>query len=119
MIRKRLFKTQSRCRHVTLTSLPASLSTNAYGRARGRSQPLPSAKLRRWHSTDSYNDRDMNATFTAVVKQGDDWWIGLIKEVPGGNHRSEGKRNRLKSLRDILVEACHSPPAARFASRRL
>jgi len=37
----------------------------------------------------------MNATFTAVVKQGDDWWIGLIKEVPGGNHRSEGKRNRL------------------------
>ena len=30
----------------------------------------------------------MNGTYTAVLKQSGDWWIGWIEEVPGVNCRS-------------------------------
>jgi predicted RNase H-like HicB family nuclease len=52
-----------------------------------------------------YNDSDMNATFTAVVKERGDWWIGWIEEVPGVNAQERTKTELLKSLREALVEA--------------
>lgn len=51
------------------------------------------------------NDRDMNATFTAVVKQRAEWWIGWIEEVPGVNAQERTKTELLKSLREALLEA--------------
>jgi predicted RNase H-like HicB family nuclease len=48
---------------------------------------------------------NMNATFTAVVKQRGDWWIGWIEEVPGVNAQERTKTELLKSLREALLEA--------------
>ncbi|MEA3213223.1 MAG: hypothetical protein QOE70_6280 [Chthoniobacter sp.] len=47
----------------------------------------------------------MNATFTAIVKQRGDWWIGWIEEVPGVNAQERTKPELLKSLREVLLEA--------------
>lgn len=35
----------------------------------------------------------MKQTFTAVVKQDGDWWIGWIEEVPGVNARKQLAKN--------------------------
>jgi predicted RNase H-like HicB family nuclease len=47
---------------------------------------------------------NMNATFTAVVKQRGDWWIGWIEEVPGVNAQERTKTELMKSLREALLE---------------
>jgi predicted RNase H-like HicB family nuclease len=47
----------------------------------------------------------MTGTFTAIVKQRGDWWIGWIEEVPGVNAQERTKPELLASLREVLVEA--------------
>ena len=47
----------------------------------------------------------MNSTYTAVVKQDADWWIGWIEEVPGVNCQESSREELLKSLRETLTEA--------------
>lgn len=47
----------------------------------------------------------MNGTFTAIVKQRGDWWIGWIEEVPGVNAQERTKTELMASLREVLVEA--------------
>ncbi len=47
----------------------------------------------------------MNATFTAIVKQRGDWWVGWIEEVPGVNGQEKTKVELLHSLKGILSEA--------------
>ena len=47
----------------------------------------------------------MNQTFTAVVKNDGDWWIGWIEEVPGVNCQERSRDELLTTLRTILVEA--------------
>jgi predicted RNase H-like HicB family nuclease len=47
----------------------------------------------------------MNGTFTAIVKQRGDWWIGWIEEVPGVNAQERTKPELIKSLREVLLEA--------------
>lgn len=47
----------------------------------------------------------MNATYTAIVKQDGDWWIGWVEEVPGVNAQEKSKAELLSSLRQILFEA--------------
>ena len=47
----------------------------------------------------------MKNTFTAVVKQDGDWWIGWIEEVPGVNCQEETRDELLESLRITLLEA--------------
>ena len=47
----------------------------------------------------------MHRTFTAVVKQGSDVWIGWIEEVPGVNCQEPTRDELLKSLRVTLAEA--------------
>lgn len=47
----------------------------------------------------------MHQTFTAVVKQEADAWIGWIEEVPGVNCREPTREELLASLRVTLAEA--------------
>jgi len=47
----------------------------------------------------------MNSTYTAIVKNDGDWWIGWIEEVPGVNAQERTKEELIASLREILAEA--------------
>ena len=47
----------------------------------------------------------MNNSYTAILKQDGDWWIGWVEEVPGVNAQEKTKEALLASLRDILREA--------------
>jgi len=47
----------------------------------------------------------MNQTYTAVIKQDANWWIGWIEEVPGVNCQEHSRENLLQSLRVTLIEA--------------
>ena len=47
----------------------------------------------------------MNQTYTAVVKQDANWWIGWIEEVPGVNCQESSRETLLQSLRETLIEA--------------
>jgi predicted RNase H-like HicB family nuclease len=47
----------------------------------------------------------MRSTFTAIVKQSGEWWIGWIEEVPGVNAQEKTKEELLSALRDVLKEA--------------
>ena len=44
-------------------------------------------------------------TYTAVVKQDGQWWIGWIEEVPGVDCQERTRQELLESLRIILGEA--------------
>ncbi len=44
-------------------------------------------------------------TYTAIVKQDGDWWIGWIEEVPGTNCQEATRDELLESLRVVLQEA--------------
>jgi len=47
----------------------------------------------------------MSQTYTAVVKQDGDWWIGWIEEVPGVNCQEGTREALLNALRTTLAEA--------------
>ena len=47
----------------------------------------------------------MNQTYTAVVKQDGQWWIGWIEEVPGVNCQEHTRDELLATLRITLGEA--------------
>jgi len=47
----------------------------------------------------------MNSTYTALVKQDGDWWIGWIEEVPGVNCQEKTRDELLDTLRITLQEA--------------
>ncbi len=47
----------------------------------------------------------MQQTYTAVIKQDGDWWIGWVEEVPGVNAQETTRESLLVSLRDVLAEA--------------
>lgn len=47
----------------------------------------------------------MNQTYTAVIKQDANWWIGWIEEVPGVNCQESSREILLQSLRETLIEA--------------
>ena len=47
----------------------------------------------------------MNNTYTAVIKQVGDWWIGWIQEVPGVNCQEASRQELLETLRITLGEA--------------
>lgn len=47
----------------------------------------------------------MNQSYTAVVKQDGEWWIGWIEEVPGINCQERTRDELLESLRVTLGEA--------------
>ena len=47
----------------------------------------------------------MTSTYTTIVKNDGDWWIGWIEEIPGVNAQEKSKAALLRSLRRILREA--------------
>ena len=49
--------------------------------------------------------REMTQTYTAVLKQEGEWWIGWIEEVPGVNCQERTREQLLESLRVTLAEA--------------
>lgn len=46
----------------------------------------------------------MAQTYTAVIKQTDEWWVGWIEEVPGVNCQERTREELLESLRVTLRE---------------
>ena len=44
-------------------------------------------------------------TYTAIIKQDGEWWIGWIEEVPGVNCQEHTGETLLTSLRLTLAEA--------------
>ncbi len=44
-------------------------------------------------------------TYTAVIKQEDDWWIGWIEEVSGVNCQEPTRDELLETLSITLAEA--------------
>ncbi len=47
----------------------------------------------------------MEQSFTAVIKQHGEWWIGWIEEVPGVNCQERTREELLDTLRITLREA--------------
>jgi predicted RNase H-like HicB family nuclease len=47
----------------------------------------------------------MTSTYTAIIQQNGDWWIGWIEEVPGVNAQERTKGELLASLKEVLKEA--------------
>ncbi len=47
----------------------------------------------------------MSNTYTAIMKQDGDWWIGWIEEVPGTNCQETTRAELVESLRIALLEA--------------
>ena len=64
----------------------------------------------------------MPASYTAVVQQSGDWWIGWVEEVPGVNSQGQTREELLDNLRDALEEALEMNPGPsarrRFRSLR-
>ena len=44
----------------------------------------------------------MRNTYTVIMKNTGDWWIGWIAEVPGVNCQERTRRELAKSLREAL-----------------
>ncbi len=47
----------------------------------------------------------MSNTYTAIIKQDGDWWIGWFEEIPGTNCQESSREELLESLYDVLQEA--------------
>ncbi len=47
----------------------------------------------------------MQNTYTAVLRQSGEWWIGWIEEISGVNCQERTKEDLLESLRVTLKEA--------------
>ncbi len=47
----------------------------------------------------------MNSSYTAVIKQEDDCWIGWIEEIPGVNCQEKSREELMKTLKVTLGEA--------------
>jgi predicted RNase H-like HicB family nuclease len=47
----------------------------------------------------------MATSYTAVIQQHGEWWIGWVEEVPGVNSQGQTRAELLENLRDALQEA--------------
>ncbi len=47
----------------------------------------------------------MNQSYTAVMKQDGQWWIGWIEEVPGVNCQERTRDELIQTLKATLSEA--------------
>jgi predicted RNase H-like HicB family nuclease len=47
----------------------------------------------------------MEVSYTAVIQQHGQWWIGWVEEVPGVNSQGSTREELLDNLRDALDEA--------------
>ena len=47
----------------------------------------------------------MSTTYTAVIRQDSEWWIGWVQEIAGVNSQGATRAELLDNLRDALGEA--------------
>lgn len=47
----------------------------------------------------------MSQTYTAIIKQDGDWWIGWIEEISGVNCQEKTREELIESLKITLQEA--------------
>lgn len=47
----------------------------------------------------------MAGSYTAVIQQHGEWWIGWVEEIPGINSQGISREDLLDNLRDALDEA--------------
>ncbi len=47
----------------------------------------------------------MNASYTAVIQQDGEWWIGWVEEIPGVNSQGATRKELMDNLRSALEEA--------------
>jgi predicted RNase H-like HicB family nuclease len=47
----------------------------------------------------------MPSSYTAILQQHGEWWIGWVEEVPGVNSQGHTRDALLDNLRDALQEA--------------
>jgi len=47
----------------------------------------------------------MKNTYTAIIKQDGNWWIGWIEEIPGVNCQEKTREELLQTLKTTLIEA--------------
>ena len=57
----------------------------------------------------------MQATYTAVIKQDGEWWIGWVEEIPGVDSQGRTREELLDNLRSALGEALEMNRAAALA----
>jgi len=44
-------------------------------------------------------------SYTAVIQQSDDWWIGWVEEIPGVNSQGKTREELMENLHSALQEA--------------
>lgn len=47
----------------------------------------------------------MTRSYTAIIKEDGEFWIGWVEEIPGVNAQERTKEELLDSLREALAEA--------------
>ncbi len=47
----------------------------------------------------------MAESYTAVIQQSDDWWIGWVEEIPGVNSQGKTREELMENLHSALQEA--------------
>jgi len=47
----------------------------------------------------------MNSTYTAILKQDGEWWIGWVEEIPGTNCQESTREELIESIKIALQEA--------------
>jgi predicted RNase H-like HicB family nuclease len=47
----------------------------------------------------------MTNTYTAIIKQDGEWWIGWIEELPGVNCQERSREDLIQTLKETLKEA--------------
>ena len=47
----------------------------------------------------------MESSYTAIVQQRSEWWIGWIEEIPGVNSQGHSRDELIENLRSALEEA--------------
>ena len=46
----------------------------------------------------------MKQTYTAVIRQSDEWWIGTLEEIPGVNGQAHSKEELIEDLKSALAD---------------
>ncbi len=58
------------------------------------------------------------SSYTAVIQQSGDWWIGWVEEIPGVNSQGETREELVENLRSALQETLEMNRADALAARR-
>jgi predicted RNase H-like HicB family nuclease len=60
----------------------------------------------------------MESSYTAVIQQDGQWWIGWIEEIPGVNSQGHTREELLENLQSALREAIEMNRADALAAAK-